>query len=194
MTNILCVTELTGCTLILDSFLFCCLFRNGSSLAFACGCDAIKLALVFHLLGKLHTGVEGRSSHVCGLVYELICWLGRFCVKPLSACVKSMSFPSNNWKMSSAWPLILHCPPPGLPLRRRTVSEKGWEMNLHTQAQALGFPGAESKKYVVREKSTWRSGHRYRDCYWASSVYNTFQVEKDDSNSSPAGDFFHELG
>jgi hypothetical protein len=42
----------------------------------------------------------------------------------------------------------------GLPLRRRTVSEKGWEMNLHTQAQALGFPGAESKKYVVREKST----------------------------------------
>lgn len=112
MTNILCVTELTGCTLILDSFLFCCLFRNGSSLAFACGCDAIKLALVFHLLGKLHTGVEGRSSHVCGLVYELICWLGRFCVKPLSACVKSMSFPSNNWKMSSAWPLVLHCPPP----------------------------------------------------------------------------------
>ena len=34
------------------------------------------------------------------------------------------------------------------------MGEKGWKMNLHTQAQALGFLGAESKKYVVREKST----------------------------------------
>ena len=67
-------------------------------------------------------------------------------------------------------------------------------MNLHTQAQALGFLGAESKKYVVREKSTWRSGHRYSDYCWASSVYDTFQVEKDDSNSSAAGDFSMNLG
>lgn len=147
------------------------------------------------VLGKLHASVEGRSSRVCVLVHEFICWLGRFCLKPLSACVKSMSFPSNNWKMSSAWPLVLHSPPllgflwgGGLWVRR------GGRWTFTHKLRHWAFQEQRVKKYVVREKSTWRTGYRYSDYYWASSVYNTFQAEKDDSNSSPADDFFYELG